>query len=270
MSLIWKIGIGLVALYAVVAAVAYLGQRRLIYLPDRTRVPPAVVGLPGVEEHVLTEPDGARLIAWWGHAKPGQPTLLYFHGNAGNLADRAARVERFMAEGWGVFMMAYRGYAGSTGSPSEADNVADAKRAFDWLVAAGVPASDIIIYGESLGTGVAAQVAAERKARGLILEAPYTSVIDVGLSRYPFLPVRAFLLDPYETTKVLPRIHMPLLVLHGAQDRVIPVAMGREVAHLANEPKQLVIFPNGRHSDLYLNGNNAIDAVRAWIAKLAH
>ena len=248
--------------------IAYFGQRKLIYFPDRTRVLPTELGLVGVEERLLKTPDGERLVAWYAKAKPGEPTLLYFHGNGGGLAERAERVRQFRREGWGVYMMAYRGYAGSTGYPTEANNVADARRAYDALVQEGVPASSIILYGESLGTNVATRVAAEKASAGLILEAPYTSVLDIALTDYPFLPVRLLLSDRYETDKVIPQVRVPLLILHGKQDDVIPVSMAHKLAKVANEPKRLVILPEGEHSDLYLEGNNALPVVRDWIRGL--
>src|SRR5262245_42690306 len=138
---IWiKLALGAVAVYGTVGLAAYLGQRRLMYLPDRARTPPAEVGLADVVERTIETPDGARLVAWYGKAQPGGPTLLYFHGNGGSLADRAPRIERFMNEGWGVYMLTYRGYGGSTGSPSEAANVADARLAYAALLREGVPA----------------------------------------------------------------------------------------------------------------------------------
>jgi fermentation-respiration switch protein FrsA (DUF1100 family) len=263
-----KILIGLLAGFGLIVVAAYLGQRRLQYFPDPRRIEPAAAGLHGVREVVIKAPDGAEIVNWWGKARDEQPTLLYFHGNGGSLAERAPRIARSMDEGWGVFMMAYRGYSGSTGSPTEADNVADALRAFDYLIAYGVPASHILLYGESLGTGVAAQVAAARPAAGLILDAPYTSAVAVGLLRYPFLPIRQGMSDRYETDKVIGRVHMPLLILHGVRDPVIPVAMGREVLRLANEPKMMIEIPNGGHGDLYINGNDGFRPLKAWIAAL--
>jgi fermentation-respiration switch protein FrsA (DUF1100 family) len=263
-----KLLLGAVAAYALVGVAAYFGQRKLMYFPDRARVEPAAVGLKGVEERVLKTPDGERVIAWYGRARPRQPTLLYFHGNGGSLAIRASRIGRFMAEGWGVYMMSYRGYGGSTGHPTEANNIADARLAYGALVLGGVAPKSIILYGESLGSGIAVRLAAEREVAGVILDAPYTSIVDVAAAAYPFLPVRAFLVDRYETTKYIANVEVPLLVLHGELDPVVPVAMGREVARLANEPKRLVVFPDGGHSDLYVNGNGAIDAVRAWIGSL--
>ena len=263
-----KLVLAAAAIYAAVALAAYLGQRKLMYFPDTERVKPADAGLAGVEERELKTPDGARVIVWYGRARPRQPTLLYFHGNGGGLEDRAPRIVRFMAEGWGVYMMTYRGYSGSSGSPTEANNVADARLAYDALVKEGVPPRSIVAYGESLGSGIAVRIAAELPVAGVILDAPFTSVVDVAAAAYPFLPVRLLLIDRYETTKYIADVKVPLLILHGERDSVVPVAMGRELARLANEPKRLVIFPNGYHSDLYVNGNDAIDAVRAFILGL--
>ena len=268
MSTLAKILAGVVGVYLLVALVTYMGQRRLMYFPDTARTLPAQAGLPNVSERVLNTPDGARIVVWYGKAKPGQPTLLYFHGNGGGLADRAERFRRFMGQGWGVYMMAYRGYAGSTGYPTEANNVADARLAYGALVQEGVLPESIIVYGESLGTNLATRVASEKVSAGLILEAPYTSVLDIALTDYPFLPVRLLLSDRYETDKVLPQVKVPLLIIHGKEDGVIPVSMAQKLAKLANEPKRLVIFPEGDHSDLYVNGNNALPVVRDWIRGL--
>ena len=268
MSFWMKLLLGLAAAYVVVALAAYFFQRKLMYFPDKQRVAPAQVGLANVEERVLKTPDGARVIAWYGKAQPGQPTLLYFHGNGGSLSIRAERIRRFMSEGWGVYMMTYRGYGGSTGSPTETNNVADARLAHGALVLEGVQPSDLILYGESLGTGVATRIAVERPSAGLILETPYTSIGDIAALRYPYLPARRVLFDKYQTVKYIKNVKVPVLILHGERDGVVPVEMGREVARLANEPKQVVIFPKGHHNNLYVDGNDAIDAVREWIVKL--
>lgn len=173
-----------------------------------------------------------------------------------------------MGEGWGVYMMAYRGYGGGTGSPTEAANIADARLAYGALLLEGVEPSSIILYGESLGSGVAVRLATERQVAGVVLDAPYTSIVKVAARSYPFLPVRLLLADRYESEKYIAQVHAPLLILHGERDAVIPVAMGRELFQLANEPKRLAVFPNGGHSDLYLNGNTALEAMRTWVAAL--
>jgi len=230
-------------------------------------VAPSNFALTGVEERVLAAPDGTRLIAWYARARPGRPTLLYFHGNAGNLANRSERVRKYTVRGIGVFMLSYRGYSGSTGRPSERANVADAKLAYEALRKEGVAPEDIILYGESLGSGIAVQLAAEKPVGGLILDAPYTSIVDVAASAYPFLPVRGFMFDRYETMRYLADVHAPLLVIHGEDDEIIPVAMGRAVYAAANGPKELITFPGAGHSDHHLYGSG--EEVFRWIDAIA-
>ncbi|MBC7833314.1 MAG: alpha/beta fold hydrolase [Hyphomicrobium sp.] len=266
MQLILKLAFGLAALYAVVALSAFFFQRRLTYFPDPQRTAPASFNLPRVEERIIETADGERLVSWFAPPSPGRPTLLYFHGNAGNLANRSERVRRFLARGYGVLFMSYRGYGGSSGNPSERANVADAMRAYEMLRQEGVAPEDIIVYGESLGSGVAVQVAADREVAGLVLDAPYTSIVDVAAESYPFLPVRPFIFDRYETIRFLPRVTAPLLVMHGEEDRVIPVAMGKAVYAAANAPKEIVTFPHAGHSDHHLYGS--YEELFRWVEAL--
>jgi hypothetical protein len=163
-------------------------------------------------------------------------------------------------------MMSYRGYSGSTGSPTEAANVADARLAYDLLVNEGVVPEDVILYGESLGTAVAARIAAERPVGGLILDSPFTSAVDVGARHYPFFPVRLLMQDRYEVLPYVEKIRAPLLVIHGERDEIVPVDMGRQVYAAANSPKKLVTFPLAGHNDHALHGS--FEAIQAWIAQL--
>lgn len=266
MMLILKAAVVLLALYLVVIFGAQYLQRRLMYFPDATRFTPYEAGLTGVEERELLAPDGEHIIVWWSRAPAGAPTILYFHGNGGSLETRTERIKRYQERGIGMFMMTYRGYGGSSGSPSEKANVADAKRAYDALVASGVPASDIIIYGESLGTGVAVQVAAEKPSAGLILDAPYTSMAELAGMHYPVLPSRWLMTDRYETMKYIRKVTAPLLIVHGEEDEIIPVEMGRTVFAAAHAPKEIATFPGAGHSDHYKFGSYA--AIFAWIARL--
>lgn len=263
MQLIMMLVTGLFAVYAIVAVAAFALQRRLMYFPDVQRVAPATFNLPGVKERIIDAPDGARLISWFAKAAPGQPTILYFHGNAGNLATRAERIRRYVSRGYGVMFMSYRGYSGSTGSPSERNNVADAQLAYNALIADGIAPSEIFVYGESLGSGVAVQLAAANEIAGLVLDAPYTSIVDVAVLEYPYLPVRPFVFDRYETVRYLPSVTAPLLILHGEADRVIPVEMGRAVYNAANAPKEIVTFPRAGHSDHHIHGS--YDEMFRWI-----
>lgn len=266
MRLILKLAAGAVLAMGLMAAIVPILQRHLMYFPDTTYFTPERAGLSGVSEQVIDTPDGARVLAWYAPAKPGQPTLLYFHGNAGALETRVERIRKYMARGLGVLMMTYRGFGGSTGAPSEAANVADAKLAYDALRAKGVPARDIVIYGESLGTGVAVQVAADREAAGLVLDAPYTSMVDLAKLHHPWIPGRWFMTDRYETRRHIAKVHIPLLILHGDADDIVPVAMGREIFDLANAPKTIKTFQGAGHADHYLFGS--YDALYGWIAAL--
>ena len=266
LRLILKLTAGAALAMGLLAMIVPVLQRHLMYFPDTTYFTPAQAGLHGVAERVLETPDGARVIAWYGKAKPGQPTILYFHGNAGSLETRSERIRKYMARGFGVFMMTYRGFGGSSGEPSESSNVADAILAFNALTGSGVDPLDVIVYGESLGTGVAVQVAEEKRVAGLVLDAPYTSMVDLAALHHPFIPGRWFMTDRYETRRHIAKITAPLLVLHGEEDVVVPVAMGREIFSRAPEPKTLKTFPGAGHDDHYKFGS--YDALYAWIAAL--
>ena len=252
--------------YAIIIAVAFMVQRKLTYFPSTIHVLPHDIGLEGVEELTLDAPDGARVLAWYGRARPGQPTLLYFHGNGGNLAARSDRMRRYLQRGRGMLMLTYRGYSGSLGSPSEKANFADARLAYDRLIADGVAPADIILYGESLGSGIATRLATQVPVGGIILESPYTSIAEVGQSRYPFLPVRYLIQDRYEHLGCIGGIHAPLLVVHGQRDRVVPFEMGEAVFKAAPEPKEFLPLPRAGHNDHHLNGQ--FEAIASWIDRL--
>lgn len=266
MAALLKLALAGLAAFALTTFAAWAFQRKLMYFPDTERVSPAAAGLAGVEERVLATPDGEHVVAWYGRARPGQPTILYFHGNGGNLMNRAERMRVYMDRGRGVFMMSYRGYGGSTGTPSEKANVADAELAYRALLGEGLSPSQIVLYGESLGSGVVAQLAAGKRVAGVVLEAPYTAAVDVGALRYPFLPVRQLMIDRYETMRFIGRLTAPLLVIHGGRDGIVPVEMGRSVFEAAPEPKRLVIFPEAGHSDHHLFGS--YEAINAWVDQL--
>lgn len=238
-------------------------QRVLLYHPDPTRVSPAAAGLKTVREVVLETPDGIKLISWYGRARPGQPTLLYFHGNASNLAGRAGRVGEYLAKGRGMMMMSYRGYGGSEGRATEANNFNDARLAYDWLRGEGVAAEDIVVYGESLGSGVAVHLATQVPVGGIILDAPFTSITDVGKRIYPYLPVRTFLFDRYDSLSRIGSISAPLLIVHGDRDDLIPIEMGRKLYHAAPQPKTFEAIAGGGHADHYLFGS--YDVIHGWI-----
>ena len=184
----------------------------------------------------------------------GKPTIVYFHGNAANAANRAPKIAMILEDGFGVFYLNNRGYGGSAGSPTEATNVADAIAAYDELRRLGVPADSIVAYGESLGSGQAVRLAAKSPVAGVVLEAPLTSTVDVARPVYFWLPLGVLITDQYNVEGDIAAVTAPLLILHGEQDEVIPVEMGRRVYRAANEPKRIELFRDGRHNDLFDNG----------------
>lgn len=252
MSWILKIALGVFILYLIGAAALYFLQRRMVFSPDRERVLPAAFELDDVREVPLVTPEGHKLYSWYGKASQGQPTILFFHGNGGNVAYREGKFRQLMAEGYGVYMLGYRGFGGSGGSPSEAALLRDARLAYDSLKQEyDISADEIVIYGESIGTSIAVQLAADVPAAAVVLEAPMFSVTSIAQERYPFVPVRPFLRDRFETNRFIRDIDSPLLVVHGDDDGVIPIASGRALFEAANEPKRFEVIKGGQHTDLY-------------------
>jgi uncharacterized protein len=259
--------LALVGIFALFCIVSRLLHRYFIYVPDRTRVAPKDAGVAGVEEIVFKAADGTRLIAWYRPARDGKPTLLYFTGNSGNAAYRAGKIATIVSDGYGVFMLNYRRYGGSGGRPTEARNAADAVSAYDYLRGLGVAPHDIILYGESLGTAVATPLALRREVRALVLEAPFTSTVDMGRLLWPLLPLSLIMVDQYRTIDRIGEVQVPLFIVHGGRDTVIPLDFARRVYHAANEPKTLVVVPRAGHNDLFERG--AWVKVRDFLGSLA-
>ena len=258
--------LSLAGIYALICIVARLLHRTFIYLPDRTRSAPEAMGLPEVQEITLKAADGVNLIAWYLPARGTKPTLLYFTGVAGCVGTRAEKIRRLQAAGYGVFMLNYRRYGGSGGWPSEAKNAADAACAYDWLWSHGLKPSEIVAYGESIGTGVATQLSLVRPVKSLVLEAPFTSIPEVGRQVWWFLPLNLIMADKYRNIDHVKNVRVPLLILHGARDSLIPVHHARQLYAAAHEPKTLAILPRGDHNNLFELG--AVERVREFLEGL--
>ncbi|WP_395644992.1 alpha/beta hydrolase [Terricaulis sp.] len=222
----------------------------MIYHPQTAVVAPNFPDT--VAEHIRTE-DGETLVAWYHAPAPGQPVFLYFDGNGGRPQIWGGRWRRITESGAGFLAVYYRGYSGSTGRPSERGLHIDARAGYDWLIAHGFTSRDIVIHGFSLGSGVAVALAAERPARALILEAPFTGVDDVA--REKVTPVAGFFLtDRFPSRERIGRVHMPVLIVHGDRDTVVPFHQGERLFALANEPKQFVRMPGADHATLVRDG----------------
>ena len=243
--------IGLFA-YAALVATLYFSQRSLIYHPNPATPDPAMTVAPEMTAQRLQTADGPTPLAWWAPpADPGRPTIVYFQGNSGTVADRAGRARLFLDAGYGVLLAGYRYNAGAGGEPSEEGLVADGRAAFDFALSQGIAPNRIVLYGESLGTGIAVVLASEHAVGALVLEMPYSSVADVAQERFWYVPARWLVKDEFDSQSRIARIKAPLLVIHGEKDTLIPVKFGRKLFDAANEPKEGFFLPEGDHGNLY-------------------
>ncbi|MFM8745635.1 MAG: alpha/beta hydrolase [Aestuariivirga sp.] len=239
--------IAAVLAYLAIVLFMYVQQRSIQYLPSRAGTSPQAAGLSGVSEERLVTPDGETIVLWHAEPRPGMPTILFFHGNGGELADRVGRMSYYQSRGFGALFVSYRGYGASTGSPTEQGLMADALAAYGFLLARGVTPENIAVVGESLGTGVAVQLAAQKPVAAVALEAPFTAAADAGADMYWWLPVRLLMKDQFRSRDHIVAVKAPLLIQHGERDRVIPAAQGKALFALAKEPKELVIIPDVGH-----------------------
>lgn len=239
-------------------------QRRFLYEPDTHRPDISLAGVPGARAMTVHTRDGLDLLAWMiPPADDTQPVVLFLHGNGGNIGYRAREFGALRHFGWGILMLDYRGYGGNPGVPTETGLYEDARAAYATLRALGIPAGRILVWGESLGTGVAVHLAAEQDVGAILLEAPYTSIAAIARKRFPFVPIDLLLRDRFDLIGRISAVHAPVLVMTGGRDNVIPPAMGRAVFDAADQPKQFWLAPEARHNDLADAGAFAV--ARAFI-----
>jgi fermentation-respiration switch protein FrsA (DUF1100 family) len=260
----WRIAEATLTSYGQIANGLFAFQRSLLYqvgsdVPDLARA--AVEGFRAV---TVTTPDGLELTSWFRAAAPGMATLLVSHGNAGHIGHRVAKLAAFAEAGYGLFMVGYRGFGGNPGTPDEQGLYTDARAGLAWLERHGVPAEQVVAYGESLGTAVAVEVAGAAPVAAVVLESPYTSLADVAASHYWYMPFAGSLVpDRFEARKVIGKVEAPVLMLHGKRDTIIPVRQAEELFEAANEPRELAIIPQAGHMDLYDHG--AAGIVKAFL-----
>jgi uncharacterized protein len=233
------------------------------YFPDRRLTHPAEAGLSGIEELRLMTDDGETLVAWHLPPSGGHPLILYFHGNGGALADRVRRFRMFAASGYGFLAISYRGYGGSTGTTTQTGLIRDGEAAYREARARGYDGDHIVLMGESLGTGIATALAAAHEAAALVLDSPFSSAVDIAAAHYRMFPVRWLMLDQFRSDLAIRDVHIPVLIVHGDADRVIPPNLAKQLFELANEPKEFMSVPGGEH--LVLGLPEVFPRVREWI-----
>src|SRR4051812_40585884 len=262
----WLAGLALL-IYAGGIALLYFAQRSILFpIPETRRTSPQAAGFPQAEEHLLQTADGEQIIAWHVAPRAGKTVVIFFHDNGDILAWRAPWFDRLTADGTGLVAVSFRGYAGSSGSPSEAGLLNDAEAAYAFAAQRYGP-ERIVSWGYSLGSGPAVALAARHRIAALVLEAPYTSIADVAAAAFPFAPVRWFVRDPFHAEQWIGDVTAPVLIMHGGRDATIPIRFGEKLYASAHEPKQMVRFPDAAHNDLDSFGTTEV--ARAFLAKLA-
>lgn len=253
--------------YVVIMALMYIFQRTFQYFPNRQPLPtPKEAGAPWMSLVTYQTEDGLTLQSWFVPPKDkGGRIVVFFHGNAGNISHRGMKSAYFYERNYGVLLAEYRGFGGNAGMPTERGLYADARAAIHFLEAQGYDSSQFVIYGESIGTGVAVELALSVQPRQLVLEAPFTSATDVASLTYFWLPVKYLMKDRFESLSKIKNVKTSLLIIHGDEDGVIPIALSQKLYEAANHPKEFITINGGGHSDLY--EHHAGHLIADWLDK---
>lgn len=234
----------------------YVQQKSFVYLASDDYADVKTVALRDFTKIEVHTDDGLAIKGVYMPAQNNMPTIIYFHGNGGNIYLRGYLSEPYVAAGYGFLFAEYRGYGQNPGEPQEEGLYKDARAYLDWMIQQqNIPQDKIVVIGESIGTGVAVQMALEYQGiKALILQAPFTSLPDIARHRMPYLPVSLLATERFENVDKIDRITMPLLVIHGLADTTIPFKFGKALFEAAPEPKELYAIPKAKHDDLFKYG----------------
>ena len=253
-------------IYLSVLVFLFFFQRSLLYHPKENNYFGDKLEID-IEKVQIKTLDNINLLGWF-HKKDlvKYKTIIYFHGNAGKLENRIHKLNHFKDMDVNFLIISWRGFSGNNGKPSEESLYIDGNSSVEWLKNKGLVEKDIILYGESLGTGIATQIAQNRKFAGLVLETPFTSMIDAAKNFYPYVPMRILLKDKYENIKKMKNINVPVLVMHGKADTIVPFSMGKKIFEIANSPKYSHFTEYDDHMMEY--DENLIIALKSFIKSL--
>ena len=241
--------------WSVIAGAMFVCQRALLYHPDSSSPDRATLVRSGFQPLSVKTVDGLELESWWRKpAEPGRLTVALFHGNAGHHGHRLQGVLPLIEAGYGIVLASYRGYGGNPGRPSEDGLYDDGRAHLDTLQRTGVPSEEVVLWGESLGTGVATKLASEERVAGVVLQSPYTSIAERAQEIYPFLPAHFMVIDRFDNEARIALLNAPVLIVHGEEDRVVPVAHARRLLAAASLPKRGIFIPEAEHTDLAEHG----------------
>lgn len=256
--------------YAGILTWFYLNQGALLYPAKRDDTPPSAKGLTAFTDVRIKTPDGETLAAWWAPPPPGGGVVLYLHGQAGSLGTQdyiATRARDMAAAGFGVLAIDYRGFGGSTGTPTEAGLITDAGAAYDFI-RFSVPEAPVALFGTSLGTGVATALATQTQEKGLILDSPFSSALHVAQERYPWMPVALLMRDTWDSAARIAAVESPLLLVHCDTDLTVPFAEGAALFAAARDPKTMIVLQGCRHIEIWdpATRDKIFETLRAWFA----
>ena len=253
-------------LYILVLVFLYFFQRNLLYHPNENNYSEDKISVDIKKVKIKTS-DNIELLGWF-HEKnlKDYKTLVYFHGNAGTLENRIHKINHFQDMNINFLIIAWRGFSGNKGKPTEQGLYEDGKSAIDWLIKKGVNEENLILYGESLGTGVATHLAQNKNYAGIILETPFTSMIDAAKTFYPYIPVSILLRDKFENYKKVKNIKLPILIMHGEVDQIVPFSMGKKIYEIANQPKYSYFTKHDNHMMEY--DENLVSTLKFFLNSL--
>ena len=239
-------------LYLILGLILFVIQRNLIFNKSGKPLKAEEYGLKQIKEVFINTPDNLSLLAWFQKPEINKPILIYFHGNSFDIGERASKIERYIQNGWGILLLAWRGYSGNKGKPTEKNLYIDGRAAIDWVKKnIYYQNTDIILYGESLGCGIAIELGLKENFKSIILESPFTSIGDIGQKKYPIYPVKFLTLDKFDNLSKIDKILSPLLIIHGKKDEVIPYKHSIKLFEKASMPKKHVCIDEAMHNNLY-------------------
>ena len=256
----------IIFVYFLILVFLYFYQRNLLYHPNENNYSGDQISVPIKKVRINTE-DNIDLLGWF-HEKDLQKykTVLFFHGNAGSLENRIHKLNHFNKMDVNFLIIAWRGFSGNKGKPSEEGLYKDGRSGINWLVKKGVEEKNIVIYGESLGTGVATHVSQNKNFAGVVLETPFTSMIDAAKKFYPYIPVGLLLKDKFDNKSKIKNIKVPILIMHGEADQIVPFFMGKKMYEEANMPKYSYFTKHDNHMMEY--DENLVKALNSFLKSL--
>ena len=249
----FKYIISILILYVFFGSFLYIFQRKIVFNVSGIPKKPYEYGLKNIQELQIKTEDGVSLLCWYSKAKSkNKPTLVYFHGNSFDIGERAYRIERYISHGWGVLLVSWRGFSGNKGKPTENNLYLDAESIMHWIDNQKlIKNTDIVLYGESLGTGVVIEMATRYSFKSIILEAPFTSIVDIAQKKYKIYPAKFLVLDKFDNLSKIKKVTSPILVISGKKDEIIPHKYSLKLYNEANNPKDSLFIDEAMHNNLY-------------------